>query len=61
LVFFLTGAVPTLPPTGGGELALENDVEVTEAVSDIISLGVPGRLTEAILACLDRSLSTVDT
>jgi hypothetical protein len=60
LVFFLTGAVPTLPTIGGGELALEMEVEVIEAVSEINSLaGVPGKLTEAILACLDLSLSTV--
>lgn len=44
---------------GGGELALEMEAEVTEAVSDIKSLtGVPGMLTDAILACLDLSLST---
>jgi hypothetical protein len=60
LVFFLTGAVPTLPATGGGELALEKEVEVIEAVSEINSLaGVPGWLTEAMLACLDLSLPTV--
>lgn len=36
------GAEPTL--VGGGELALDNDVEVREALSEMISLvGVPGR------------------
>lgn len=34
---------------------------MTDAVSDIISLiGVPGRFIDAILACLDRNLSTVE-
>lgn len=38
----LTGADPTLD--GGGELALDSDADVIEAVSDMISLvGVPGR------------------
>jgi hypothetical protein len=61
LVFLRTGAVPTLPPIGGGELALEIEVDVTDAVSENISLiGVPGRFTDAILACLDLSLSTVE-
>jgi len=61
LVFLRTGAVPTFPPIGGGELALEKVVDVTDAVSDIISLiGVPGRFIDAILACLDRNLSTVE-
>jgi hypothetical protein len=60
LVFFLTGAVPTIPPIGGGEFALEIEVEVIEAVSEINSLtGVPGGFIEATLACLDLSLSTV--
>tara|TARA_R110002003_G_scaffold878_13_gene21761 strand:+ start:3681 stop:4454 length:774 start_codon:yes stop_codon:yes gene_type:complete len=37
------------------------DVDVTEAVSEIKSLtGVPGRLMDAMLACLDLSLSTVE-
>jgi hypothetical protein len=44
---------------GGGELALDIDVDVTEALSEIISLmGVPGILTDAMLACRDLSLST---
>lgn len=56
-----TGAVPTLPPIGGGELALEIDVDVTEALSEYKSLfGVPGRFTEAMLACLDLSFSIAD-
>lgn len=46
LVVALTGAEPTLD--GGGEFALDIEVDVTEALSDIISLvGVPGR------SCLD--------
>lgn len=48
-----------MPPVGGGEFALENDVDVTEAVSDIKSLdGVPGGLMDAMLACLERSFPT---
>jgi len=50
-----TGAEPTL--FGGGELALEIEVEVIETLSDIASLvGVPGRssrLTDARLGCLE--------
>jgi hypothetical protein len=46
LVVALTGAEPTLD--GGGEFALDIEVDVIEALSDIISLvGVPGR------SCLD--------
>lgn len=42
----LTGAEPTLD--GGGELALESEADVTEALSEMASLvGVPGR------SCLD--------
>ena len=54
LVVILTGAEPTLD--GGGELALEIEADVTEALSEIASLvGVPGRSCleiEARLACL---------
>ena len=51
-----------MPPISGGEFAREIDVEVKDAVSDIKSLaGVPGWLTEAILACLERNFSTVGT
>jgi hypothetical protein len=48
---------------GGGELARDTEADViTEASSEINSLaGVPGWLIDAILACLDRSLSTVGT
>lgn len=47
---------------GGGELALDADADVTDAVSNVVSLnGVPGGFTDAILACLDLSLSSVDT
>lgn len=42
-------------------MALEIEADVTEAVSEIISLiGVPGKFTDAMLACLDLSLSTVE-
>ena len=43
-------------------MAREIDVDVIDAVSDTKSLaGVPGKLTDAILACLERSFSTVGT
>jgi hypothetical protein len=55
LVVALTGAEPTLD--GGGEFALDMEVDVIEALSDIISLvGVPGRSCldiEARLGCRD--------
>jgi hypothetical protein len=41
-VVVLTGAEPTL--AGGGELALDMEADVMEALSEMISLvGVPGR------------------
>lgn len=47
---------------GGGELALDMGADVTDAVSNVVSLiGVPGVFTDAMLACLDLSLSIVDT
>jgi len=54
---FLIGAVPTLP-LGGGEFARDKEVEATEAMSDIRSLaGVPGRLIDVMLGCLDGILA----
>jgi hypothetical protein len=53
-VLVLTGAEPTL--VGGGELGLDRDAEVRDALSDISSLaGVDGRSvrdSETILGCL---------
>ena len=41
-------------PIGGGELARDNEADVTEALSDVSSFaGVPGRLMEATLGCLE--------
>ena len=51
----LTGAVSTL--LGGGELARDSDVEVSDALSEILSLiGVPGACTEAKLGRRDNGL-----
>ena len=54
MVIFLTGAEPTLP---GGEFARDIEVDVNDALSDILSSsGVPGRCIEVMLgrreACL---------
>jgi len=56
-VLVRAGADPTMLLKGGGELARENDVDVTETLSEICSLdGVPGGFIEAILGCLDGNL-----
>jgi hypothetical protein len=61
LVVDLTGAEPTL--FGGGELGLDNEADVIEALSEIISLtGVLGRsslVIEAILGWRESTLTAL--